>query len=192
MSQRCAAPTYKYGELQYNITIYHKHARERLGGLRLLWPSSRPVVGDCPWISLRRDGHLSGHLKLPFKWPVMTLRVARARSPCGNAWASACAYVPVLHYVYEGLTGHGTNAQDLLMRLDTNFGPSSALWPRLWGAGGPVTYITVLVDVWRALENKLLGCGSVLRRRFSKNRRNFEELFVENKTRKLHILKIAI
>ena len=33
---------------------------------------------------------------------------------------------------------------------------------------------------------------SCLRRRFSKNRRNFEELFVENKTRKFHILKIAI
>ena len=33
---------------------------------------------------------------------------------------------------------------------------------------------------------------SILRRRFSKNRRDFEELFVENKTRKLHILKIAI
>ena len=31
-----------------------------------------------------------------------------------------------------------------------------------------------------------------LRRRSSKNRRNFEELFVENKTRKFHILKIAI
>ena len=44
----------------------------------------------------------------------------------------------------------------------------------------------------------LLGITSMmlmyvyLRRRFSKNRRNFEELFVENKTRKLHILKIAI
>ena len=32
----------------------------------------------------------------------------------------------------------------------------------------------------------------LLRRRFSNNRRNFEELFVENKTRKFHILKIAI